>query len=309
MKSKIMTFRAVDGTDIFYRQWLPEKPKSIKAVVQIAHGMAEHSLRYERFADTLTRNHAVYANDHRGHGQTAGSLENVGYFADENGWYKVVDDMHTLTRIIHKNHPGTPVFLLGHSMGSLLARNYIFLYGHDISGVILSGTGGDPGLLGKIGYWIAEREAKTKGKKYRSPVLKKLSFGKFNKPFKPNRTEFDWLSRDDAEVDTYIADPYCGGDFTAGFYEDLLFGINIINDPRNIRQVPKDLPIYLFSGDKDPVGNNTKGVRQVFKSYQKAGIKDVTMKLYEESRHEMLNETNREEVFADVIAWLKDHMA
>jgi len=301
-------FKTNDSVTIFYHQWVPKK--GLKAVVQIAHGMAEHSKRYNRFAGVLTKKgFAVYANDHRGHGKTAGSLENVGYFADENGWRLVVEDMHTLTQIIKKNHPGLPVFLFGHSMGSFLSRNYIFLFGKEIKGVILSGTGGNPGLLGKIGHFIAKRESRNKGKKFRSPLLKKLSFGKFNNAFKPNRTEFDWLSRDDAEVDKYVDDPYCGGDFTAGFYEDLLSGINAINNTKNIKKIPKNLPVYLFSGAMDPVGNKGKGVKQVFKSYQKAGIRDVTMKLYENGRHEMLNETNREEVFKDVLTWLNDHMA
>ncbi|MCJ7771876.1 MAG: alpha/beta hydrolase [Desulfobacterales bacterium] len=309
MKLQKFTFQADDGTKIFYHQWLPEEKESSKAIVQIAHGMAEHSERYSRFAEALTKKgFAVYANDHRGHGQTAGSLENVGYFADENGWNLVIEDMRTLTETIKSNHPNMPIFLFGHSMGSFLSRNYIFHYGNDIQGVILSGTGGDPGLLGKIGNFVAKRESKNKGKKYRSPLLKKLSFGKFNNAFKPNRTDFDWLSRDTAEVDKYVADPYCGGDFTAGFYEDLLSGLAVVNNFKNTLKVPKDLPIYLFSGDKDPVGNNTKGVKQIFIAYQKAGIKDVTCKFYKDGRHEMLNEINREEVFKDIIEWLSSHL-
>ena len=309
MKLQKSTFKALDGTKIFYHQWLPKEKESIKAIVQIAHGMAEHSDRYSRFAEALTKKgFAVYANDHRGHGQTAGSLENVGYFADENGWKLVLEDMHKLTETIKRNHPGMPVFLFGHSMGSFLSRNYIFLYGSEIKGVILSGTGGDPGLLGKIGHFVAKRESKKKGKKFRSPLLKKMSFGKFNDAFKPNRTDFDWLSRDEAEVDKYVDDPYCGGDFTAWFYQDLLFGLRVVNNPKNTKMVPKDLPIYLFSGDRDPVGNNTKGVIQIFNAYQRAGIKDVTCKFYQDGRHEMLNETNKEEVFKDVIEWLNNHI-
>ena len=309
MKSKEMTFPAEDGTKIYYHQWLPEKKESVKAVVQIAHGMAEHSNRYAGFAKALTKDgYAVYANDHRGHGQTAGSLENVGYFADQDGWNLVVDDMYQLTQRIKKDYPNVPVFLFGHSMGSFLSRQYIFLYGNELKGVILSGTGGDPGLLGKIGSLVAKRESKNKGDKFRSQLLKKLSFGKFNKAFKPNRTEFDWLSRDDTEVDKYVKDPYCGGDFTAGFYQDLMYGLRAINNQKNTQKVPKNLPVYLFSGDKDPVGNKTKGVKQIFKVYEKAGVKDVSCKFYKDGRHEMLNETNREEVFKDIISWLCSHL-
>ncbi len=308
MKSDTFSFKASDGTKIAAYRWLPEAKSNIKAAVQIAHGMAEHAARYDRFAKELVKSgYAVYANDHRGHGKTAGALENVGYFADEKGWDKVVDDMRVLNGIIKKENPKVPIFLFGHSMGSFLSRQYSMLYGSDIKGLILSGTGGDPGLLGKIGLLLAKREAKRKGSKTRSPLLDKLSFGAFNKAFKPNRTNFDWLSRDNAEVDKYVADPYCGDVFTAGFFCDMLGGLAFINDSKNIARIPKELPVYLFSGSMDPVGANTKGVLQVFNSLVKAGIRDVTYKFYQDARHETLNETNRDEVFQDVIAWLNQH--
>ena len=305
MKSDDFTFKTEDGVEIFVRRWLPDGGVAPRAVVQIAHGMAEHSKRYARFAAALVEaDYAVYANDHRGHGETAGSLENIGYFADENGWGRVVGDMLSLTKIIKKENPGAPVFLFGHSMGSLLSRSYILSHAAEINGVIISGTGGDPGLIGKIGMLIVKFEIWRKGKKYRSPILKKMSFGDFNKSFAPNRTEFDWLSRDEAEVDKYVEDPYCGGDFTAGFFYDMLTGLGEVNDAANIGNVPSDLPIYIFSGDKDPVANDTKGVRQVYEAFKKAGVSDVVLKFYEGGRHEMLNETNREEVTGDVIEWL-----
>jgi len=308
MKFDTFKFATDDGATIFVRKWLPEAAVQVKAVVQIAHGMAEHSKRYERFAGALVdAGYAVYANDHRGHGETAGSLENVGYFADENGWKLVAGDLLSLTHIIKKEQPNIPVFLFGHSMGSLLSRSYILSHAREIRGVILSGTGGDPGLLGKIGLLITKFEIWRKGKKYRSPILTKMSFGDFNKSFRPNRTEFDWLSRDEAEVDKYVADPYCGGMFTAGFFLDMLTGLTEVNDTDNIRSVPSDLPIYIFSGDKDPVANDTKGVRQVYDAFKKAGVNDVVLKFYEGGRHEMLNETNREEVHRDVIDWLDKH--
>lgn len=308
MKSDTFTLKASDGTKIFVYRWLPSSKSNIKAAVQISHGMAEHAARYERFAKELVKEgYAVYANDHRGHGKTAGSLENVGYFADERGWEKVVEDMHALTMQIVKENPKVPVFLFGHSMGSFLSRNYVMHYGGDIKGLILSGTSGDPGLLGKIGLFVAKREAAKKGAKTKSPLLDKLSFGAFNKAFKPNRTNFDWLSRDNAEVDKYIADPYCGDVFTAGFFCDLLGGLAVINNSKNIGRIPKELPIYLFSGSMDPVGANTKGVLKAFNAFVKAGIRDVTYKFYQDARHETLNEINREEVSKDVIAWLNAH--
>ncbi len=309
MKASTVTYRASDGTKIFAYKWLPSGKTKIRATVQISHGMAEHAARYERFAKQLTAaGYAVYASDHRGHGKTAGSLENVGYLADESGWDKVVDDMHVLTGMIRKENKKAPIFLFGHSMGSFLSRQYAMLHGGELTGLILSGTGGDPGLLGKIGLLVAKREAAKKGGRAKSPLLDKLSFGAFNKAFRPNRTNFDWLSRDNAEVDKYVADPFCGEVFTAGFFCDMLGGLAFINKKENIRNIPRDLPVYLFSGSLDPVGANTKGVLQVYNSYVNAGIKDVTYKFYRDGRHEMLNETNREEVFADVIAWLGRHL-
>ena len=288
---------------------MPDVPEGIVGVIQISHGMAEHAGRYARFARFLTdAGFGVYANDHRGHGKTAGALENVGYFADTDGWQRVADDMYQLTAIIGRECPGVPIFLFGHSMGSFLSRTYIAAHGKDISGVILSGTGGDPGLLGKIGLMVARWERWRKGAKARSPLLNNLSFGGFNKAFKPNRTDFDWLSRDAAEVDAYIADPYCGGVFTAGFFCDLLTGLQFINSAEGIRRIPKDLPVHFLSGAVDPVGNNTRGVRQVAAAFKAAGIEAVTTTFYDGGRHEMLNETNRDEVFRDILQWLRDRL-
>jgi alpha-beta hydrolase superfamily lysophospholipase len=309
MKSDTFTFKTSDGIQIFTYRWVPDEASAVKGVVQIAHGMAEHAARYERFADALTKaGYAVYANDHRGHGKTAGSQDNLGYFADENGWEKVVEDMHTLTVIIKKENPNKPFFLFGHSMGSFLSRNYSMLYASELIGLILSGTGGDPGAIGKIGLFVAKMDAMFHGRKAKSEIMNKLSFGAFNSAFKPNRTDYDWLSRDNAEVDKYINDPLCGTVFTAGFFCDMLGGLDFINNKENIGKIPKNLPIYLFSGAKDPVGANTKGVNQVYNSLKNAGIGDLTLKFYEDGRHESLNEINRDEVFRDVIAWLDKHI-
>ena len=309
MKSDTFSFKALDGTQIFTYRWMPDKDSDIKGAVQIAHGMAEHAARYERFAGALTKaGYTVHANDHRGHGKTAGTQDKVGYFADEKGWEKVVEDMHTLTGIIKKEQPHKPFFLFGHSMGSFLSRHYSMLYASELSGLVLSGTGGDPGAVGKAGLFIARMDAKFHGKKAKSNIMNKLSFGAFNGAFKPNRTDYDWLSRDNAEVDKYINDPWCGAVFTAGFFCDMLEDIGYINKKENIAKIPKNLPIYIFSGAKDPVGANTKGVTQVYNTLKNAGIVDLTLKFYEEGRHETLNEINREEVFTDVIAWLNKHI-
>ncbi|MCK5097818.1 MAG: alpha/beta hydrolase [Desulfobacteraceae bacterium] len=299
-------FKGSDGKEIFSHKWLPENGTKLQAIVQIAHGMAEHSARYQRFAEMLTENNfGVYAHDHRGHGQTAGTIENLGYFADNNGWDLVVSDMNQLTKTIKNNHRHVPVFLFGHSMGSFLSRDYIFTYPGNINGVILSATACDPGLLGYVGIIISKIEGMLRGRKAQSPLMNSLSFGSFNKPFKPNRTDFDWLSRDNAEVDKYIDDPFCGTVFKAGFFNDLVKGIKKINKPSNINSTPKDLPVFFIAGSNDPVGDFSKGVKKVYQDYEKAGMNNLSIKFYEDGRHEMLNETNRKEVFKDIINWLE----
>ncbi len=299
------SFKADDGFDIFVYHWNPDNEVKVKGLVQIAHGMAETAARYERFAEVLTRNgYAVYANDHRGHGKTAGSLENVGYLAVKDGLELLVNDMHQLSTMILNEYPTLPLFLFGHSMGSFAAQRYIMLYGDGLKGVILSGSNGSQPLLHKIGFFISKCEVKKRGRKTKSHKMNRLSFGSYNKAFKPNRTEFDWLSRDNEEVDKYISDPYCGNVFTAGFFYDFMKFFKIIDEEKNMELLPTNLPIYLFSGDKDPVGNYGKGVTKLFYAYKKYGIKDITMKLYSGGRHESLNEINRDEVMTNVVKWL-----
>jgi len=308
MQSETFSFKTDNDKDISAYKWLPDNKSSIKGVVQISHGMAEHASRYEDFAGTLVKSgYGVYANDHRGHGKTAGSLNDIGYFAPNNGWSLVVNDMYKLNSIIAKDHPGLPIYLLGHSMGSLLSRSFIIRYGDRLSGVILIGTSGDPGALKYIGILIAKFEMKMKGKKVKSPMLDNLSFGNYNKAFAPNRTRFDWLSRDASSVDKYVNDPFCGDIFSAGFFYDLLTGIKDIGSFSNIENISEDLPILLLSGEDDPVGNKTRGVLQVYDLYKKAGIKDVNYKFYPEARHDILNEINKDEVYRDIIEWLDSH--
>jgi alpha-beta hydrolase superfamily lysophospholipase len=307
MLSENFSFRSEDGTNIFVYRWSPKPNANVRGIVQIAHGMAETAKRYERFASFLTENgYIVYANDHRGHGKTAGSPDKVGYLADDDGFDWLVKDMYQLTGIIKKEYTDLPVFLFGHSMGSFAAQKYLMLYGRELSGAILSGSNGKAPLLHNIGLIIAAFEVRKNGRKAKSKTMHKLIFGSYNKAFKPNRTEFDWLSRDNDEVDTYINDPYCGGIFTAGFYYDFMKGLIEISKTRNIYRIPKDLPVFIFSGDKDPVGGAGKGVNKLYQTYRKAGLKDITIKLYPGSRHEMLNEINREEVMKDATDWMND---
>ena len=309
MKNEDFTFVSEEGTEIFVYKWLPEANKEIIGVVQIAHGMAENAGRYEALAKKLTDDgFAVYANDHRGHGKTSDSVEKQGILANNEGFKWMVKDVHKLTEIIKRNHADIPVFLLGHSMGSFIAQKYIMIYGNELDGVILSGTNGRQGFMLTVGSFVAMVECQLKGRDAKSLILTQMSFGSYNDNFKPLRTKFDWLSRDNSEVDKYITDPYCGAVFTAGFYYDFLEGLKEIEKQENMDKVPKDLPIYMFSGAKDPVGKEGKGVRDLYDSYKSMGVKDVLIKLYKGGRHEMLNEINREEVMENLVKWIKSHV-
>ncbi|GAB3580516.1 lysophospholipase [Calidifontibacter terrae] len=307
MRSDTFLLDTHDSTPVFVRRWLPNgEPHS---VVQIAHGMAEHSGRYARFAEALTNaGYTVYADDHRGHGETAPDRKDVGYFADQNGWDAVADDLHVLTDQIHSNHPGLPVVLFGHSMGSFLSRTYATRWSGDISALVLCGTAGPAGPLGVVGKGIAKAQAKLRGARHTSGLMNTLTFGQYNSAFKPNRTDFDWLSRDPAEVDKYIADPHCGNVFTAGFYADMIGGLQHANSAEEMKKIRRDLPILVISGSKDPVGANGKGVEAVAAALRTAGVTDVTLTLYPDARHELLNETNRDEVTADVLRWMGTHL-
>lgn len=308
MRVENFTFKDKGDLEIFVYKWLPDENVGVKGIVQIAHGMAETAARYEDFARALTNDgFIVYANDHRGHGKTAGEVEKLGDLG-EDGFNSMVENMHGLNDKIKEENHNLPIFLFGHSMGSFLTQRYICLYGNGLKGTILSGSCGKQGILIDIARLIAKGEIKKIGRSGKSNKLDKLSFGSYNNSFKPNRTDFDWLSRDNKEVDKYIADPFCGTVFTAGFFYDFLGGLKNIADNMEVKNVPKDLPIYIFSGDKDPVGKNGKGVLKLVKTYKDHGIKDLTYKLYKDGRHEMLNETNREEVTFDVIKWLNAHV-
>ena len=307
MDSTTFSFKTADGEDIFVYAWVPSR-KTPSAVVQIAHGMTEHAARYERLAKALTdAGYAVYANDHRGHGRTAGTPERGGIFAASGGFRKVIEDMHRLTDIIKKENDNLPVFLLGHSMGSFLSQGYLSLYGGDLAGCILSGSAGDNRLMANGGRVVAKIQSLLQGRTKRSRLLDAMSFGSFNKPFAPNRTAFDWLSRDNAEVDKYVADPWCGFLCTAGFFYDLLSGIAWIHRPSVVKRIPVTLPIFVISGTNDPVGGKGKLVLKLISMYRALGIRDLSWKLYDGARHEILNETNRDEVTSDILGWLKRH--
>lgn len=306
MTATSFTFQSINGTEIFAMKWSPEARQKPKAAVQLAHGYAEHIGRYDVFAGKLAEaGIVVYGNDHRGHGKTSGNIGEAICFADEAGFDKVVADMRALTEIIQTENPGIPLFLFGHSMGSMLTRRYIQLYGDDLVGAVLSGSGVFSNGLLKLGTVVAVLEIRRKGRAHPSRLLDKLVFQNFNRGFKPARTDLDWLSRDGAEVDRFLADPMRGKIGSAGYFYDFFSGLLAMNDSANIRLTPKGLPLHFISGTADPVGGKAgKGVVQTCRDYQHAGLQDVSYKLYQGARHELLNETIKDAVTQDVIEWI-----
>ncbi|MFL8726895.1 alpha/beta hydrolase, partial [Clostridioides difficile] len=300
------TFKGEEGLDIYTYKWEDENIKKPKAVIQIAHGMAETAQRYETFAKVLTKNgYIVYINDHRGHGKTAKIIENVGHLAEKEGFRCLVEDMYTLTNIIKKENEDLPIYLFGHSMGSFASQRYIMDYSNNLSGLILCGSNGKQGIILNLAHLIINREIKKYGRRSKSNKINNLIFG--GEIIRRNeKTKFDWLSRDKEQVEKYINDPFCGVVCSCGFFYDLVQGLKEIEDKENLKKVPLDIPIYIISGDKDPIGKNGKGVLRLRDRYIKLGVKDVTCKLYKDGRHELLNEINREEVFEDIICWLNN---
>lgn len=292
--------RMTDGEDLFVRVWAVDEPK---AIVQLAHGMAEHSLRYDRFAQKLNQaGFTVIASDHRGHGETGRRASNLGDFPQNHGWNRVVEDLSEIRSHFGNRWNEKEFYLVGHSMGSFLSRSLIAREGERFAGVILSGTAGSPGLMGVLGKGLANLQMPLAAD-WQNPLLDKLSFGAYNRAFQPNRTAFDWLSRDEGEVDAYIEDPLCGFVCTTRFYRDLIGGLIDVNDPDAIRQIPKSLRICLMAGSQDPVGDYGNGVREVAEKYRAADL-SVTMELYPDARHEILNEINRDEVMDAMIGWI-----
>lgn len=302
MRSSTFTLDTADGAPVHVYRWTPDG--EVKAVVQIAHGLAEHAGRYQHVAEALTdAGYAVYADDHRGHGRTVEGEDELGFFAEERGWVKVLDDLHRLNRVARDEHAGVPVVLFGHSMGSFLGQQYLFTFPATVDGAVLSGSNGPVGLLADVGAVVARMERARLGPRGRSQLLHALSFGAYNKRFEPARTEFDWLSRDPSEVDRYIADPRCGFVATTRLWLDLFGGLRVAARPDLVARIPDDLPIYIFSGELDPVGG-ARGIRRLLDLYRGAGQTNVSHRLYEGARHEMVNEVNRDEVLADLVDWL-----
>lgn len=289
---------------IFCRVWEPEGTP--RAIVQIVHGIAEHSERYDDFACFLNSHGILVASeDHMGHGKSLTPGDVVGYFSE--GWDAAVADTRALQKRLMEVYPGVPCILLGHSMGSFMARTMLFRYPNSgIAAAIISGTAWQPALILKAGTKVCEREERRLGDKMVSPLVSKLMFGSYNNSFKPNRTTHDWLTTDEEIVDRYIADPLCGFDATVGLARDMMYGISEIQKKENLKFMKKDLPVWFMAGKSDPVGNMGKGVVRAYEAFRNAGMTDVSITLYD-GRHEMLNEKNREQVYDDVLQFVLKH--
>ncbi|WP_339530818.1 alpha/beta hydrolase [Pseudomonas mucidolens] len=292
---------ANDHSRLYVNQWLPDAPP--KALIMLAHGMAEHSGRYARLAQALCdAGYGLYAMDQRGHGRTA-DAGTLGLFAERDGWNKVVGDLASLNQHIGQQAPGVPIILLGHSMGSYIAQAYLLHHSASLHGVILSGSNFQPVALYRVARLIARAERLRQGPRGRSALIEFLSFGSFNKAFKPNRTAFDWLSRDPDEVDKYINDPLCGFRCTNQLWIDLLGGLQQISKASNLVQIDHGLPILVIGGECDPVSEG-KRLKSLVEALRNAGCQNLQLNIYPQARHEVFNETNRDAVTADVLAWL-----
>lgn len=302
------TFPSADGmTDIYAVEWVPDGP--VRAVVQISHGLAEHVLRYEPLAAWLTeRGFAAAGHDHLGHGTSVAPGAPRLCFGPKGSWDFLVEDIETRRRLLVERFPGVPVFLLGHSMGSFLARTYLIRCPGRVAGALLMGTGQVPAVPLVFGRALASVQVRKLGNGTPAPQLDRLVFGHYNDRFAPSRTAFDWLSRDPDNVNAYMDDPLCGGVPTAGLFRELLRGLSLVSRPALLKRMDPGTPVLLASGALDPVGNYGRGVEQVLRVFRRAGVQDVTMKLYPGLRHEILNEDYREEVFQDLYRWMTQRL-
>ena len=298
------TFLSADGkTPIHAVEWLPEG--QARAVLQISHGVSEYILRYEPFAEYLTaRGFAVAGHDHLGHGQSVAEGSARLYFGPRGSWNWVVDDIDQRRNLAKAKFPQVPYFLMGHSMGSFLARTYLIRYPGAVDAAVIMGTGQMSPAIIAGGKAVAAEEAHRVGEDQTSSLVDKLAFGAYNKRFAPNRTGFDWLSLNQDNVDRYMADPLCGGNATIGLFREMLGGLSFIAKPENLKRMNLNIPVLFISGEMDPVGDCGEGVKRAFESFRKAGVRDVSLKLYPELRHEILNETCRETVYEDIYQWL-----
>ncbi len=307
METSRFTLTTRDDAEVVVHTHVPDEGP-VRGVVNLAHGMVEHARRYDHLASALTAaGIALYAEDHRGHGESAASEDDLGHFADSRGWALVLDDLHRVTLRARADHPDVPVVMIGISAGSVLAQQYLFTFPGEIDAYVLLAASGGNRSLAEAGAVLARAERARLGPRGRSELLNRIVFGAYNKAFEPTRTPFDWLSRDEEQVDRYLADPRCGYVPTTQFYLDLAAGVRVSGQVDRVRAGARpDTPVLLLSGSEDAVGG-TKGVAALLDHYDAAGLTAVDHRLYPGARHELLFETNRDEVIADLLAWLEPH--
>ena len=306
-QTKEFSYPSSDGVHTIHAQeWFPQS--SPIAVIQIVHGVAEHIGRYQHLAQFLTAyGFVVCGEDHLGHGRTV-TDGSYGFFAPENGWTLAARDVRALRTLEGARHPNLPYFLLGHSMGSFLTRTYLILWPGTVSGAVLMGTGQEPAPLVALGKRISALECRRLGPRGVSPLVHTLSLGAYNRRFRPSRTPSDWLSRDPAEVDAFLADPLCQSRPTVSLFRDMMGGLQLIARRDQLARMDPSVPVCFLSGQEDPVGGMGRGVEQVVRMFQDAGCRDLSLHLYPGARHELFHEQNRREVWADLLDWLEDRL-
>lgn len=305
-----LSFLSSDGiTTIHAVVWKPEGEP--KAVIQLIHGMVEYIERYEDFAEFLTtKGFVVFGHDHLGHGQSVRSIEDWGYISDIAPARSLVRDIHKLRKLAEKMYPELPYYMLGHSMGSYLLRRYLSHKGGGLKGAIIVGTGSEPDVVVRSGLMLVRSKAQAKGWHYRSTMIRNMTYGGAYKKFDTEGLdpESSWICSDPKIMESYNNDARCQFMFTLNGYEALLSTVLFVNQKQNIDQIPKDLPIFIISGENDPVGNLGKGVKKVYQQLVKAGVADTECKLYPGMRHEILNEIDKEKVYDDIIDWIERHV-
>lgn len=300
------TFLSTDGkTQLHGMRWEPEGG-SVRAVLQICHGVAEHIARYDAFARYLNGlGIAVVGHDHLGHGLSLPEGGTPIYFGVGNTWNTVVDDIYVLHQRIRLWYPDVPLCIMGHSMGSFLTRTYLIRYPGTVKAAVIMGTGWQPKAVIAGGMAVAKAVGAVVGENGTSDLVTNLAFGAYNKLFAPNRTSCDWLSADEGNVDAYMADPLCGADATVGLFRQMLSGIRFNQKLSNLRQMDPRIPVLFVAGEKDPVGDCGNGVRRTYQEFRRAGVQDCTLKLYPGLRHEILNEkAQQQQIFEDIGQWL-----
>lgn len=308
MKRNEFRYQSCDKmTKIHGVEWAPDG--EARAVLQICHGMVEYILRYDMFASWLAnRGFYVVGHDHLGHGLSVQNEDSYGHFPEKRGNQFVIGDIHKLRCWAQKKHPDVPYFMLGHSMGSFLLRQYLTVHGEGLDGAVIMGTGQHSMAELCLGQFLCRLIAGVKGWNYRSKLVNHLGTGGFNRRFEPTDDEYEWVSASAANRSTYATDRLCGFIFTVSAYYQMFEGMKVLEKKESMKKVPQTLPVLFVSGEDDPVGDFGKSVRKVYQKYCDAGLEDVELKLYRDDRHEILNEDDRETIYEDIYLWMTDQM-